>query len=147
MKDHLSWKQEGTVSLWRYTEFPKKFGGWHITANSDGISSLLALLQLLAGTPGAYRTVAVIPPSPAVLRVPNFQKGDALWSAPAKWRLQCTSEDTWQFPLELEPATLTVGGKFLQQLEAGLRGIPKGEGDFGIGLSPPLYFWWWPRSA
>jgi hypothetical protein len=50
--------------------------------------------------------------------------------------------DTWQFPLELEPATLTVGGKFLRQLEAGLRGIPKGEGDFGIGLSPPLYFWW-----
>jgi hypothetical protein len=42
---------------------------------------------------------------------------------------------------------LTVGGEFLQALESGLKGTPKGEGDFGIGNSDPLYFWWWLGAA
>ena len=152
--DVYSWKQDGVISLWQYTEFRNKFGGWHLSANDAGIESLTRLLRLLSGAPNAHRTVAVTPPSPSVLRVPNYQQGDALWSAPAKWRLQCSpanAPDTWIFPGELEPATLTVGGAFIPELLASLQGIPKGEGDFCIGQpgqgNLALWFWWWPRAA
>ncbi|RNF84486.1 hypothetical protein [Montanilutibacter psychrotolerans] len=150
----FSWKQEGVLSLWRYTEFRNKFGGWHLTGNDAGVESLLSLLRLLAGDPGAYRTVTVTPPSASILRVPNYQQGDALWAAPSKWRLQCApsgNADTWKFPLELEPAALTISEAYLPALIAGLDGIPKGEGDFCIGRpgqgNLALWFWWWPGAA
>jgi hypothetical protein len=147
MEDPYSWKQEGVISLWRYTEFPRKYGGWHLTADSAGVSSLLSLLKQLAGSPHLYRTLTVTPPSPLALRAPNFQQGRAAWVAPAKWQIRCVLAECWQFPASLEPAMLTVGGEFLQALESGLKGIPKGEGDFGIGNSDPLYFWWWLGAA
>ena len=151
MKDPYSWKQEGAISLWQYTEFPKKFGGWHVTGDDAGIASLLNLLQLLTDAPGIARTVTITPPTPSVLRVPNFQNGRALWVAPTKWRVQCTAADGWLFPPELEPASLTVGGHYVQKLNKGLGGIPKGEGDFCIGQSDSvnlrLCFWWWLGAA
>jgi len=150
----FSWKQEGVISLWRYKEFPKKFGGWHLSGNDAGIKSLLALLQLLADNPSVFRTVKTTPPSASLLRVPNFQQGNAPWVAPSKLHLQCAppeAPDTWEFPAELEPATLTVGGAFLPELVSALEGIPKGKGDFCIGRagqsSSRLCFWWWLGAA
>ena len=150
----FSWKQEGVISLWRYTEFRSKFGGWHLSANDAGVKSLISLTRLLSGASDTHRTITVTPPSASVLRVPNYQQGDALWSAPGKWRLQCaphTASDTWVFPPELEPATLTVGGAFIAELLAALDGISKGEGDFCIGRpgqgNSALWFWWWPSAA
>lgn len=149
-----TWKQEAVISLWRYTEFRDKFGGWHLSANDAGVSSLISLVQLLSDDSDSYRTIKLTSPSASVLRVPNYQQGDALWSAPTKWRLQCmprTAPDTWEFPRELEPATLTVGGVFLPEFIAALQGIPKGEGDFCIGRQGQgnlaLWFWWWPSAA
>ena len=152
MTDGLfSWKQHGVISLWQYTEFRNKFGGWHLSANDAGVTSLVSLLQLLSNAPGTHRTIVVTPPSASALRVPNYQQGDALWSAPAKWRLQCAASSAWDFPPELEPATLTVGGEFLSEFIAALEGIPKGEGDFSVGRSGQgnlaLWFWWWPSAA
>ena len=152
--DVLSWKQEGVISLWRYTEFPKKFGGWHLSGTDAGVASLKALLRLLVAAPGIHRTISVTPPSPAVLRVPNFQQGDAKWVAPSKWQISCTPSSNprdWEFPPELEPAKLVIGESHLSRFISALDGIPKGEGDFCIGspnkVDLPLCFWWWPRAT
>ena len=142
-----SWKQRGWVSLWRYKEFPRKFGGWHITANDEGVSSLLELIELLRQSQTAeYRTVAITAPTKNILSVPNFQRGEALVASPDKWRIavQPGSDDTWSFPETLDPASLLIGGSYLPQLVLGLQGIPRGEGDFAIGQGrdTKLCLWW-----
>ena len=146
-----SWKQQGVVRLWRYTEFKQKFGGWHLTADDAGVASLLVLLPLLAATPGAHRSVALSPPTAAVLRVPNYSQGRAKWAAPAKWQISASMQpNAWHFPAT-DPAELTFGAAYLEQLTHALQGIPRGEGDFCIGTDEhanvPLWFWWRPNAA
>ena len=141
------WKQEGRISLWRYTANERNYPGWHLNADKAGCASLLALLQELTGSPGAQRTVQISAPGPAQLSVPNNQGGRAPWLAPEKLRVSCCSEpQMWGFPPDSEPACLTVGASWLEPLRLGIRGIPEGRGDFSIGSgkngSLPLWFWW-----
>ena len=147
-----SWKQKGTVSLWRYTEFQKAFGGWHLSANDEGTASLLELLTALQTAPGAHRTVSITPPSARLLRVPNYQQGRAKWIAPSKLQLSVSPEPgVWEFPEALEPAQFSVGPAYLPELKRGLKGIPRGEGDFSIGSKERgklrLWLWWWLDAA
>jgi hypothetical protein len=147
-----SWEQRGVVRLWRYIEFKRKFGGWHLTADDAGAESLATLVSLLHASPDSYRTVTVTPPSPAVLRVPNFQQGHALWEAPTKWQIRSsTSASTWDFPSYANPAKLTFGANYVSRLVEGLRGIPHGGGDFCIGRTEDdnlaLWFWWQPGGV
>ena len=145
-----SWKQQGIIRLWRYTQYKRKFGGWHLTADARGAESLASLLALLHASPGSFRTVTITAPSPRVLRVPNFQQGRALWVAPGKWRVRSSpAADAWSFPDGLDPAELTFGAGRFPDLLAAIRGIPRGEGDFSIGGScdSALHFWWHPNVA
>ena len=142
-----TWKQRGWVSLWRYTEFQNKFGDWHITASDEGVSSLLELIELMRENQTAeYRTVAITAPTKNILRVPNYQGGEALVASLTKWRItvQPGSDDIWSFPKSLDPANLLIGGSYVSQLVSGLQGIPRGEGDFSIGQGKDerLWFWW-----
>lgn len=145
-----SWKQQGVIRLWRYTEFKNKFGGWHLTADNEGAESLAKLLSILQASPGSFRTVAITPPSPQVLRVPNFQLGRALWVAPTKWLVRSSpSPNAWSFPSSGNPAELTFGANYSNELISAVTGIPLGEGDFciGSGQNSALYFWWHPNTA
>jgi hypothetical protein len=150
--DLHSWKQNGAVSIWRYTEFEKKFGGWHLSADDAGVESLLQLFTALQSEPGAHRTVAITPPSKRLLKVPNYQQGRAKWIAPSKLQLRFSSApETWELPGDLEPARLSVGASYLPELVTAVKGIPRGEGDFSMGSrdgeSLRLWFWWWLDAA
>jgi hypothetical protein len=147
-----SWKQKGAISLWRYTEFPSTFGGWHLSGNDAGIESLIELLRGLQSAPGSHRTLTITPPSTRLLQVPNFQQGRAKWVAPSKLQLRVSAEaGNWEFPEDLEPAHFTVGTSYLPALIRGLEGIPNCEGDYAIGSKARgklrLCFWWWLDAA
>jgi hypothetical protein len=142
-----SWRQRGWVSLWRYTEFKNKFGDWHITANDEGVDSLLELIELLRQSQTSeYRTISITAPTKKTLSVPNFQRGEALVASPDKWQIavQPGSENIWSFPIALDSPSLLIGGSFVSQLVSGLEGIPRGEGDFAIGQGRDtrLCLWW-----
>ncbi|WP_454831444.1 hypothetical protein [Pseudoxanthomonas wuyuanensis] len=153
MKSGLHWwKQKGVISLWRYAEFQKSYGGWHLSADDAGAHSLLQLLKELQSAPESHRTVAITPPSKQLIKVPNYQQGRAVWMAPEKLQVQVSSApDTWEFPDDLDPARLTFGTSYLPELTRALEGIPHGEGDFSIGSKrrdkSRLWFWWWLDAA
>ena len=145
MSTRPKWQQCGRISLWRYTENERNFSGWHLNADAEGCASLLSLLDALESSPGEYRTVRITAPTAAVLRVPNNRGGRAAWLAPAKLRLCCSPvQACWVFPLDLDPASLTVGADWLPRLREGIGGIPEGRGDYSIGsdAEPSLWFWW-----
>ena len=142
------WKQQGTVSLWRYTVSERIFPGWHLNADPVGCASLLGLVSVLVQAPGDYRTVQISAPSPTQLAVPNNHGGRAAWVAPTKLRLSFLDDAAaWIFPPDLEPAALKFGSDWIDALRKGIAGIPDGEGDYSIGGNKKqgslgLWFWW-----
>jgi hypothetical protein len=143
------WKQSGTISLWRYLENQKNFSGWHLTADTSGCASLIALLDAFAldGVPNS-RALSIIQPSLAELSVPS-NRSSAI-GAPANLRLAFSEEhDAWSFPAELDVAQLIFGSKWLIPLKEAIAGIPSGKGDFSIGPLPGerLWFWWQPGAT
>ena len=145
--DVTKWAQSGTVSLWRYSENPRAFRGWHLTADDAGVASIISLLKLLARSdPADFRTISITPPTPRMLQAPNYQRGDAQTVSPLKWRLShACAANTWSFPIGLDPASLTVGDAYVPELIQGLEGIPSGLGDYSIGnedSATRLWFWW-----
>lgn len=141
------WKQFGSVSLWYYTENERNYPGWHLTADAAGCQSLVALLEGLAAAGiAAFRTVEISAPSKAQLGVANNKSGLAAWQAPSKLRIAVSqSPAEWSFPLDLDPACLTIGSDWLAPLCKGISGIPHGQGDYSIGPGSGgsrLWFWW-----
>ena len=143
------WKQQGIISLWRYTECSRSYSGWHLSADAVGCASLLELLQTLAVSPeSAYRTVHVTPPSLSNLKVPNFKS--AKWTAPIKWRISFESNEEatnlWSITPQEDSVYFTLGSARMQELVRGVTAISRGDGDYSIGGSESqsrLWFWWW----
>jgi hypothetical protein len=148
-----SWKQEGSISLWRYTENERNYPGWHLSADTRGCSSLSSLLQSLAADgDGAARAIALEPPTASVLAIPNNRGGQAKFRAPAKLRVRFVRDPRlWSFPKTLEPAELAFGYDWLAPLKQGLDAISQGQGDYSIGIDHdgnlPLWFWWRRAAA
>ena len=139
-----SWKQQGSISLWRYTENERNFRGWHLSADESGCRSLVDLIEALAadGAP-ASRSIELIAPTPAILGVPNNRGGTASYKSPQKWRVRFSSEpDHWSFPKQLDPAEFCFGYEWLEPLRKGISGMSQGLGDYSIGSDLPLWFWW-----
>lgn len=143
-----AWKQNGLISLWRYTQNERNYPGWHLSADAAGCESLALLLQsLVVDGHAATRTVLLEAPNARTLSVPNNLGGHANYETPEKLRLRF-SEDAgvWLFPATLEPAELTFGKDWLEPLQQGLEAMSRGQGDYCIGIkqegSLPLWFWW-----
>jgi hypothetical protein len=134
--------------LWRYTENVRNFRGWHLTADSVGCESLIALVDALAADAGQIsRVFEVSPPTERALRVPNNRSGTAAWLTPAKLRITNSDDpEHWRFTDALDTAELVLGADWLPRLRAGIAGIEEGLGDYSIGDhskgNMPLWFWW-----
>jgi hypothetical protein len=148
-----SWKQDGAISLWRYTENERNYPGWHMSADARGCASLSTLFQSLAADGDlAARTVVLQPPPKTVLAVPNNRGGRARHKAPAKLCISFSKDnEQWSFPPTLEPAGLIFGYDWLAPLRDGLDAAAGGQGDYSIGHdrygSLPLWFWWRAGAA
>ena len=144
-----SWKQQGSIYLWRYTENERNYPGWHLSADPAGCQSLVALFEALAADgPSAFRTIDLTAPTTAILSVPNNRSGTAKFKSPKKWRIGFSKDPShWSFSQQLESAEFSYGYVWLSPLCKGVNGIPQGHGDYSIGGDPRLWFWWSGRTA
>lgn len=143
------WKQRGRISVWRYTENRRNYGGWHLTADAEGADSVTALLVALnADPPGASRGLVVSPPSRQELGVPNNRQSGTV--VPRKLRLMSHAEaDHWTLRQEGENLLMIVGADWILKIRDGATGIAEGRGDFYIGENAEderLWFWWQPGT-
>jgi hypothetical protein len=152
MNEVTTWKQEGLLSLWHYTENERNYPGWHLSADPAGSVSLSALLRAFeASKVESYRTLTIMVPSRAVLGVPNNRGGGAGYRAPSKWRLKYLPDPDnakiWHFEEANNVVELALGSDGLEDLITGVKDIASGKGDYSIGLdgNEELWFWWWPK--
>ncbi|WP_257385617.1 hypothetical protein [Tahibacter caeni] len=139
------WKPSGRISLWRYAGNTRHYPGWHLNADAAGCRSLIDLLDALATEYGRYRTVPLLPPGAAQLRVPDNRRSACIAATKLQWMLS-DATTLWRFPPDGDPAVLTVGSDWLAPLRRGLHDIARGRGDYCIGGDRngnlPLWFWW-----
>lgn len=150
----VHWEQHGNVSVWRYAGNARGFDGWHVTADADGGRSLLALIDLLteANDVSLYRTLKVMHPTPAILRVPNHR--DVPVIAPARWRLRYAQDhEDWSLVADGDVLECVLGQARMKQMRASVEAMLRGDGDFAIGTARKrrpdrhlLWFWWWPKA-
>src|SRR5258708_1851433 len=100
----------GHVYLWRYVEGTKNFSGWHLTADAEGCEQALAILASL----DRERTVAITPPTPAILQVPGNRGGAARWWSPR--RLTLVPGTLWRVEASADWVRLVVGTAKVQEL-------------------------------
>jgi hypothetical protein len=138
------WKQSGTVYLWRYEENPKNYRGWHLTADSEGVRSLLELIDLmLKSNDEASRTIKTDIPTENELKVPNCKK-KAISTTKIVLLNKKDNSDYWSISEAPGVVTLEAGDKALGQLKDGLIDIQNNKGDYFIGENGhELWFWWY----
>ena len=138
MAEQINWKQRGNVFLWRYID-KERWGEWHMTADVQGAESLLELGSIFQQARWSCKhPVAVSRPTPTILRVPNFQDGEARWSAPVRALVLHSPKakvaaEHWTLKRSGEKLVLTFGAKMLSQFCDMVEAIERGEGDCAIG--------------
>jgi hypothetical protein len=152
MNDAINdWHQAGVVHLWRYNPEKRGLSGWHFKADDKGLSSTIALAELLAAaTYPAKRTLSLTKPSERVINGPFSPIGNRKVISPISLQLSIDAnqpEDFWQIDEEGERAKLHLGRLANAELLAGLRELKEqGIGDFAVGPArgdPPANIWFW----
>ncbi len=132
------------VYLWRYEENPKNYRGWHLTADSKGVRSLLELIDLmLKSSVPTRRTIKSSILTEKELSVPNCKKKAI---SAAKIVLLNKKDDNEYWSISETQGTVTFEGEdnALRKLKDGLTDIQNNKGDYFIGgKGHELWFWWY----
>jgi hypothetical protein len=123
------WKQNGSISIWRYKPLNKNFPGWHMSADKEGYESLLQFLNLLELSPvGSKRTLKLIKPD-------IWSASTTLKKTPEKKVLIALSSsiDDWHLKTEQDRLLFSIGVQQIHVLKAGIMDAKNGEYDFSVG--------------
>ena len=141
------WKQSGRVYLWRYLE-RERYPDWHMSLDEAALESLGSLFRFLDedGT-RCHRTFTISSPTDAILRVPNYQGGEARCAYPKKLRLYFdpAAEMGWDLAESGDPLQWQLGQSGLAEVVAFFADPPSyWDGYFG---EDPGLWWWGPAKS
>lgn len=126
-----SWRQEGTVHLWRYTKSSQhRYPGLQIRGETGAVRSLLELTRCLAEEASGTRTIHLAEPARSTLKIPGFES-DHEW-----FRRLKISYDRHHpgivFAVAGDGLALTIGHAGLLTLGHALERYDRGDRDFAI---------------
>ncbi|OOG51105.1 hypothetical protein B0E50_01730 [Rhodanobacter sp. C01] len=142
-----SWRQSGSIMLWRYVENRRNFPGWNFTANVEGCASLIALLDAFTKDDiPVSRTLTITAPTPAALA--NVNNRSAASVAPVKLRMSFSAVlSKWAFSESIDPAEFSIGAEWLPLFRQAIADIHAGKDDYSIGPSGSSMLWVWRQPA
>lgn len=127
------WKQKGQLYLWRYEPENKNYAGWHLSGDTDGLSSLVELIQAMesSGTE-QYRTVNLAQPGEVQYQIPGCRSKPV---PVAKLRVKYEPRRSSDFELLIQEdvLTLSMGRGNVNQYCTALRGLAQGKNDVHLG--------------
>jgi hypothetical protein len=125
-----NWKQEGHVSLWRYTNSSRhRYTGLNLSGDSAAIQSLVDLTRCLADEPGT-RTVRLAQPTQAALSIPGFDS-DYEWFRKIKLGYEGEHHGI-VFAIVGDSLVLTIGHSGILTLRGALGRYGRGDCDFAM---------------
>lgn len=145
-----SWRQTGRVSIWRYLKAPRRYDGWHFSADRAGCQSLLDLLALLAETTEpAHRTLSLTDPA-SVGSDQIFWAHDEQVVPARKLRLQWPRDEAGSLlhPVD-DVLTMSLTKESLADFADAVADVRNDKADFGVGFGNPpqiINFWHWPAG-
>ncbi|MBY0520467.1 MAG: hypothetical protein K2P79_08590 [Sphingomonas sp.] len=125
------------------------YDGWHFTADEDGCSSLIRLLDALASaTEPAHRTLSVTDPQ-EVGADHIFGDHDLRLDVPAKLRLGNDLDRTGSIGLSADVFAMPLRPEDISNLSEAVKDVAANHADFGVGFGRSdiiFRFWWWPKK-
>ena len=123
---------QGNLYLWRFEWNQRTMRGWHLHVDDSASESVADLIdRMLVSEKPCRKVIDVVPEWP--LR----GNPDAPWHAASQLVLVYAKEevepDYWLAELKSDILHLTLGMDKLQELKAGVIGVPLGKDDYAIG--------------
>ena len=131
------WRQTGRVYFWR--EARKTQGkGWHLAAEANGLHDLRAIIALCRSAQHPARFALSVTASKQ-----TDGPAELVLSHNRTW-----GPDHWVLSVRGRVAVLEFGPDRLAELEAAVRDMESGDGDYPIGgddEAQRVWIWWLPR--
>jgi len=140
------WTNRGSISIWRYEDFPRNYHGYHLTADSLGCTFLLGLVELFRNARyPARKVVELTIPNSEHLAIPNCPR-KCVPARTAEFRFRRDSpDDHWSIGEADGKVTIETGTTGLLGLDRGFADITLNKGDWATGEgNDALWFWWHP---
>lgn len=126
-----NWKQEGRVSLWRYTNSSRRrYTGLNLSGDSAAMQSLVDLTKCLTGDVSGTRTIRLAEPIRAALSIPGFDS-DYEWFRKIKLGYEREHHGI-VFEIVGESLLLTIGHPGILTLRDALQRYDRGDYDFAM---------------
>ncbi len=134
--------------LWRYRDNQNNYPGYHLSADADGCTALLAWLR----APKGRTEFRLQPVTPEVLSVPNNQGGSAGYVACTLLKLHLkpdAADGHFLFSEMSSRLSIECSQRQVECIIKGVEDIQRGEGDYCIRGDDEhvLWFWWYPRKG
>ena len=126
------WKMQGSLYLWRFDRNGRNFDGWHLHVDDAASASIADLIdRMLASEKLCRKVIDVVPERPLPV------DPDLPWYAASQLVLIYAREEVeanyWLAELKSDKLHLTLGTDKMQELKAGVVGVPLGKDDYAIG--------------
>ncbi len=126
------WRMQGNLYLWRFEGDLRNMPGWHLHVDDLASASIADLIdRMLASEKPCRKVVDIVPERPLPVNP------DSPWHAASQLVLIYAREEVepnyWLAELMSSKLHLTLGTNKLQELKAGVIGVPLGKDDYAIG--------------
>jgi hypothetical protein len=144
------YKSYGSVYIWQYREKNPKRRHWNLTADEDGCSSLIELLELMQNSRfSSKKLFKTTSPTNQQISIPNNRNPE--WHSKPALSLRSLKENNcgWMLTAKNDSLEIVFCKEKLSELMEAIVKIKGGDGDFAISDDNDnnvLYFWWNHKS-
>ena len=137
----------GKIHIWEFKEKNPKLKHWNFTADSEGCSSFIQLLELMQSSPYSSRkTLTLTPPGNSQIKTPNNRNID--WKTKSRLNLifKKTETSLWNINVDGDELEINFSTDKLNEFIYAVAQVKAGKGDFAIADAKEeniLYFWWY----
>lgn len=135
---------KGRLVLWKFSPEHQKYIGWNLTADEEGCTSLVELLEgMHTASSSAERTIATELATPSLVKAVTGSRPHKTVSR-LTLRYHKDEPQLWRTEEEGDALLIHFGEREIELLQTALYRVLKGESDFAIGDTHEahlLYFW------
>ena len=143
------YKIEGEFSCWRFIKNRKNYPGWHFSADPNGISSLLRLIEIMKASNWSSKKNIQLIDMHVINQAYPVAANKKNWIRKEYFKLNYRKNDspeTWSILKTHDTIEIILGKNKLHEFEEALLRLNKGENDFTISDEKDIdeqILWFW----
>jgi hypothetical protein len=138
---------KGKIHFWEFKDKNPNRRNWNFTADSEGCTSFIELLELMnCSLYSSKKLVTLSPPEQSQIDVPNDR--NIYWRPKLKLNLNYRNNESslWIIKEDSDILEISFGTDKVREFIDAVSQVKENKGDFSIGDNNDnhiLYFWWY----